>query len=114
MCESCTCKYIGKKIYGFCNGFFGRSSYSDKIIEAIGHDWVVARDPENHEVYFADFKDSNQRDSYLKDWMNDENDNISEFVCECGGEYKFQEIDGKGHELFKCNKCNKVNIPESM
>lgn len=34
---------VGDVLYGFCNGYFGRDSYCDKRVEAIGADWVVAR-----------------------------------------------------------------------
>ncbi|HDY66769.1 MAG TPA: hypothetical protein ENH85_03140 [Candidatus Scalindua sp.] len=35
---------IGQILYGYCGGFFGRESYEDKRIEAIGFDWVVVRE----------------------------------------------------------------------
>ena len=36
---------IGTKLYGYCNGYFGRDFFSSiKTVEAIGTDWVVARD----------------------------------------------------------------------
>lgn len=34
---------IGTLLRGFCHGAFGRDSYADKRVEAIGVDWVVAR-----------------------------------------------------------------------
>lgn len=34
---------VGDILYGFCGGYFGRDSYDDKRVEAIGGDWVVAR-----------------------------------------------------------------------
>lgn len=34
---------VGTVLYGFCHGAFGRDSYADKRVEAIGADWVVAR-----------------------------------------------------------------------
>lgn len=34
---------VGTVLYGYCDGFFGRDSYSEKRIEAIGADWVVVR-----------------------------------------------------------------------
>lgn len=34
---------VGDMLYGFCGGNFGRDSYDDKRVEAIGADWVVAR-----------------------------------------------------------------------
>lgn len=34
---------IGDVLYGYCGGSFGRDSYDDKRVEAIGSDWVVVR-----------------------------------------------------------------------
>lgn len=34
---------IGTMLYGFCGGCFGRDSYEDKRVEAVGVDWVIAR-----------------------------------------------------------------------
>lgn len=34
---------VGDMLYGFCHGAFGRDSYADKRVEAIGADWVVVR-----------------------------------------------------------------------
>ena len=46
----------GQVLYGYCGGYFGRESYAIKYVEAIGQDWVVARD-KNGEVHFACGKD---------------------------------------------------------
>lgn len=35
---------VGSRIYGFAGGYFGRDSYDDKTVEAVGADWVVARE----------------------------------------------------------------------
>lgn len=35
---------VGTLLRGFCHGAFGRDSYDDKRVEAIGADWVVARE----------------------------------------------------------------------
>ena len=43
----------GMKLYGYCNGFFG-DSYDEKIIEAYGDRWIVARD-EDESILFAVF-----------------------------------------------------------
>lgn len=34
----------GDLLVGYCGGYFGRDSYGDKRVEAVGADWVVARD----------------------------------------------------------------------
>lgn len=33
---------VGKQLYGFCNGYFDRDSYDDKVIIMNGINWVVA------------------------------------------------------------------------
>lgn len=35
---------IGDVLHGFCGGYFGRDHYDCTRIEAIGPDWLVARD----------------------------------------------------------------------
>ena len=35
---------IGTGLAGYCGGYFGPGSYADKWVEALGPDWVVARD----------------------------------------------------------------------
>lgn len=42
---------IGDILYGFCGGYFGKV-YWDKRVEAIGNDWVVAREILSGEVCF--------------------------------------------------------------
>lgn len=60
--------YIGMMLYGYCNGYFGRDSYEDKRIEAIGHDWVVVRDQETGTPNFASFKTNGEMTAYLANW----------------------------------------------
>lgn len=35
---------LGDKLHGFCGGAFGRDSYGEKVVLAVGEDWVVARE----------------------------------------------------------------------
>jgi len=35
---------VGTVLKGYCGGWFGRDSYEDKRVEAVGVDWVVVRD----------------------------------------------------------------------
>ena len=46
---------VGDLLGGFCGGHFGRDSYSDKRVEAIGNDWVIARDVETGQPHVALF-----------------------------------------------------------
>ena len=43
---------VGDRIYGFCNGKFGRDSYENKRVEALGADWVVVRDGSGHVLLY--------------------------------------------------------------
>lgn len=60
-------EYIGRVLYGFCGGFFGREEYDEKCIEAIGKDWIVAR-KSNGQVVFASFLGTQQMMAYLQEW----------------------------------------------
>lgn len=49
----CCCKLaIGAMLHGFCGGHFGRDSYRDKRVEAVGADWVVAREASSSKALF--------------------------------------------------------------
>ena len=43
---------VGDALYGFCGGYFGRDSYDQKRVEAIGSDWVVAREGGGKVVFY--------------------------------------------------------------
>lgn len=58
--------YIGMLLYGYCDGYFGRDSYGNKRIEAIGHDWIVVR--ENGIPNFASFKNNGEMTACLANW----------------------------------------------
>ena len=44
---------IGDVLYGYCGGYFG-DSYEDKRVEALGADWIIAREIGSGDVCFAD------------------------------------------------------------
>lgn len=44
---------VGQVLYGFCGGAFGRDSYEPKRVEAVGADWVVARDDSSRICFYA-------------------------------------------------------------
>lgn len=54
---------VGATLRGFCGGAFGRESYGDKTIEAIGPDWVVIRTEEGEVEFYAG--DPKQLKEYL-------------------------------------------------
>lgn len=64
---------IGRVIYGYCNGYFGRDSYSDKRIEAEGFDWIVARE-RNNSLVFTTFPNSREKQALIDDWAVSESD----------------------------------------
>ena len=43
---------VGDKLYGHCGGCFGRDSYDDKRVEAVGADWVVAREEDDNPNFY--------------------------------------------------------------
>lgn len=45
---------VGSIIQGFAGGYFGRDSYEDRRVEAVGVDWVVARGVDDGAPQFAD------------------------------------------------------------
>lgn len=46
---------VGDLIKGFCFGNFGRDSYFDRTVEAVGSDWVVTRNIRDEvEMYHGD------------------------------------------------------------
>lgn len=36
--------FVGDNITGYCDGHFGRDSYGDKLVLAVGRDWIVVRE----------------------------------------------------------------------
>jgi len=64
---------VGQIIYGYCEGYFGRDSYGEKIIEAIGANWIVARDIDNRTVSFATFDTQDEMIECIKKWSVKDN-----------------------------------------
>lgn len=60
-------KFVGIRIYGFCNGYFGRDSYDNKIIIASGEDWIVAQTEEGLND-FASFEKPDDMELLIKEW----------------------------------------------
>lgn len=62
---------IGKIIYGFCSGWFGRDDYNDKIIIAEGENWIVCKyvdGIDSNEVTFASFKSKEEKNNKIEEW----------------------------------------------
>ena len=63
--------YIGTILYGFCEGYFGRDSYSNKRIEAIGADWIVVRELDaldGERPLFCSFENTAEMLGCLEKW----------------------------------------------
>jgi hypothetical protein len=66
---------IGTKIYGFCNGYFGRDDYTDKIIIAEGKNWIVcAYLDDSDNVTFVSFNNEKEKQECINKWMQNEYD----------------------------------------
>ena len=63
---------VGKKLYGYCNGYFGRDSYGEKTIIAAGswdgELWVVVK--EHWGLNFANGFDKED----LARWLDEDDD----------------------------------------
>ncbi len=69
---------VGQMLYGFCGGEFGRDSYLDKRVEAVGFDWVVVREDNgvakfafnvDHEALIKESEyEKKKRDEEAKEW----------------------------------------------
>lgn len=44
---------VGDKIHGYCGGYFGRDHYDCGTVEAVSHDWMVARSAKNGSAFSA-------------------------------------------------------------
>jgi len=66
------CKFIGVTIYGFCNGYFGRDSYENKRIEAVGSDWLIARGVDSGTVGAALFNSWEELEIQVNKWSSEE------------------------------------------
>lgn len=64
---------LGKKIYGFCNGYFGRDDYNDKIIILEGEKWIVCAylDRDIDYVTCANFNSEEEKVRFVGWWNKD-------------------------------------------
>ena len=63
---------IGTKIYGYCEGYFGRDDYKDKIIILEGKTWIVCAylDPEVDAVTCVNFDSETEKNMCVKKWSS--------------------------------------------
>lgn len=64
------CGFVGTKIYGYCNGYFGRDDYDDKIIILEGRRWIVCAylDTDNDWITCVNFDSEEEKIERIKDW----------------------------------------------
>lgn len=68
---------IGRKIYGYCNGYFGRDDYENKIIILEGKLWIVCAylGCENNRVTCVNFESEQEKQNCIDRWSKyDEED----------------------------------------
>lgn len=69
--------YVGMRLHGYCNGYFGRDSYSSKVIEGVGANWIVARESVG-EVRLATFTTTEEMEACVAEWVKAEEDDDDE------------------------------------
>jgi hypothetical protein len=64
------CGFVGTKIYGYCNGYFGRNDYDDKIIILEGNKWIVCAylDTDNDYITSVNFDSEEEKIDCIKKW----------------------------------------------
>jgi len=64
------CGFVGTKIYGYCNGYFGRDDYDDKIIILEGRRWIVCAylDSDNDWITCVNFDSEEEKEERIKQW----------------------------------------------
>ena len=62
--------FVGTKIYGYCDGYFGRDDYSDKVIILEDKKWIVCLylDTDNDRVTCVNFDTEEEKIEYIKNW----------------------------------------------
>lgn len=60
---------VGTVIYGFCNGYFGRDDYEDKIIILEGKTWIVCKYFSSDTVTCCNFDSEDEKIECVKQWQ---------------------------------------------
>ena len=65
---------IGTKIYGYCEGYFGRDGYGTKIILAEGRKWIVCSYlyADNDYVTCVNFDTEEEKEECIRRWSEKE------------------------------------------
>ena len=72
---------VYKIIRGFCNGYFGRDDYDDKMIILEGEKWIVCRYLDQDMVTCVNFDSAEEKqrciDEWSKSYTDDEDEELS-------------------------------------
>lgn len=66
---------IGRRIYGFCNGYFGRDDYNDKIIvyeTSLSICCIYVDRNLSDYLTCANFDSPEEKQQYIEEWSKDE------------------------------------------
>lgn len=64
-------QFVGIRIYGFCEGYFGSRSYSDKTIIASGDNWIVGK-TDYGDIELATFGRCDNMIKLINKWQEDQ------------------------------------------
>lgn len=66
--------FIGTKIHGYCEGYFGRDDYESKIIILEGKKWIVCAylDPDTDYVTCVNFDSEEEKIDCIERWSKRE------------------------------------------
>jgi len=59
---------IGRKIVGYCSGYFGRDDYKDKMIIFEGKKWIVCKYIDKDEVACVNFDSEEEKNRMIDEW----------------------------------------------
>ena len=60
--------FVGTKVYGYCDGYFGRDDYSDKVIILEDKKWIVCLYLDNDRVTCVNFDTEEEKIECIKSW----------------------------------------------
>ena len=63
---------VGRKLTGFCNGYFGRDDYNDKMIIYEGRTWIVCKYIDRDEITCLNFKSEEEKNRMIDSWEEEE------------------------------------------
>lgn len=62
---------IGTRLYGYCEGYFGRDAHSVKVVRHFGRHWVFVTSEEHTAPNIAVFADGDEMRACLARWSRE-------------------------------------------